>query len=140
MTWLYLGSRMDFEDVNDISGSFGINLYDYAFWSPEQFESALVQPTTEKEEAFYQLFATKFDELYGKCGPDYMMALRVLVENHIPFLDRISGRIKDEWLSSKRFSRIAKECAFLLDNLKEAEEWQVCLAGVFRDMIPSPTV
>ncbi len=93
-------------DTHDICG---------AFWAPETIESG---------HYYYKIPATD----------EYRDCVMVLHRNCKAFENRISGEIKDAWLTGETFGPIADKCYDLLSKMEDLNPWQVELKEKFKEI------
>ena len=92
----------------------------------KQFEKIIDENKKLQKILFYispELYTHVLDSR-GCLVDDNLKAACILHDNNGPFKNRINGTVKDEWLSRKNFSNIAKNMVIVLANIPNREDYQ----------------
>lgn len=108
----------------------GVDLSPIKYWSPEQFMGAFLNPRAWGQSAVD--FSDKVFEHFT--DKRKITAGVVLFLNNNAFRDRITGTIKDTWLSKEIFSEIAHDCVTIINSISSPEDYQIELGKRFSQM------
>lgn len=93
----------------------------------------------DHNDSFSFMHAAEGRESFMTCESEYRDPIFVLCSESSAFQRRMTGEIKDDWLSKETFGKIASLCCDVLTYISEIDEkfgpWQTDLLNTFKSFI-----